>query len=295
MSQARIPLCALGGLLLGAATLAAPAPAPKNNRALFQLWGKIRRPLAGEAKPIGSYAAGCLAGAEKLPLDGPGYSVMRPSRLRYFGHPDLVAFLKGLGQAAHDAHLPRLLVGDMGRPRGGPMPSGHSSHQIGLDVDVWLRMSKKRPSAKQRETWSAENFVKGEKELTSRWGDRERKLVELAASSPFVNRIFVHPAIKLDLCEKFPAAPWLYKMRPWWSHQDHMHVRLNCPSGAASCEPQAALDPKDPQCGKELAWWFTAEAKDEGAKKEAAFRGRAFPDLPQECGEMVRELRAGRK
>ena len=29
-------------------------------------------------------------------------------------------------------------VGDMSQPRGGPMVTGHSSHQIGLDVDIWL-------------------------------------------------------------------------------------------------------------------------------------------------------------
>ena len=31
-----------------------------------------------------------------------------------------------------------LLIGDMSQPRGGPMLNGHSSHQIGLDVDIWF-------------------------------------------------------------------------------------------------------------------------------------------------------------
>ena len=31
-----------------------------------------------------------------------------------------------------------LLVGDMSQPRGGPMLTGHASHQVGLDADIWL-------------------------------------------------------------------------------------------------------------------------------------------------------------
>ena len=136
------------------------------------------------------------------------------------------------------------------------MKNGHWSHQIGLDVDLWFRMSVRKPSRKERESWSAESFVKDDRHLTRRWNDRERKLVEIAAKSPLVARIFVHPAIKRDLCEHFPKAAWLYKMRPWWSHQDHLHVRLECPPGAPSCKGQEPLDSHDPQCGKELDWWF---------------------------------------
>lgn len=270
-----------------------PAGNPRNNRALFDLWAKISSPFPSETpKPIGSYAAGCLAGAHTLPLDGEGFSVMRPSRHRNYGHPDLLAFIEGLGKELHAAKMGRLLVGDMGRARGGPMPTGHSSHQIGLDVDLWFRMSPRKPSTRERESWSAESFVKDDTHLTKRWGDPYRKLVSLAAASPYVARIFVHPAIKRDLCTKFPTAAWLYKIRPWWAHQDHLHVRLNCPEGAASCKAQEALDPASSQCGKELDWWFTAEAKDEGNKKEAAFKERAFPDLPPECDEMTKSLRA---
>jgi penicillin-insensitive murein endopeptidase len=273
---------------------APPATPPHDNRALFQLWAKIQNPLAGDPKPIGSYAAGCIAGAHTLPLDGTGFSVMRPSRRRFFGHPDLVAFLEQLGREAASAKLGRVLIGDMGRPRGGPMQTGHSSHQIGLDVDVWFRLSGKKPTKKQRETWGAESFVKDEAHVTKRWNAKERKLVELAASSPFVARVFVHPAIKRDLCEKFPSAAWLHKIRPWWAHQDHLHVRLHCPAGASSCKEQEPTNPANPECGKELAWWFSAEAKEEGAKKDAAFRERQFPELPAECDVMVKDLEAKR-
>src|ERR1700730_13809348 len=35
-------------------------------------------------------------------------------------------------------HWNGLLVGDMSQPRGGPLLSEHTSHQIGLDVDIWF-------------------------------------------------------------------------------------------------------------------------------------------------------------
>ncbi len=268
----------------------------KDNKALFALWGRIDQPFEGAPQPIGAYASGCLAGAQKLPLDGPGYSVMRPSRKRYYGYPDLVNYIQDLGQKLHAAHLPLLLVGDMGRPRGGPMPTGHSSHQIGLDVDLWYRMSKRKPSRKDRESWSAISYVQGENELSPGWNKQSRQLLALAAASPYVNRIFVHPVIKRDLCEKFKDAPWLYKFRAWWAHHDHLHVRLNCPEGSKACQAQAALDPKNNQCGAELDWWFSAEAKEEGQKKDAAFSERAFPELPVDCEKMVpKELRAEKK
>jgi penicillin-insensitive murein endopeptidase len=279
-----------------AATATAPStsaatPAPqRNNRYLFDLWAKIRSPFPGDVKSIGAYAAGCLAGAHELPLDGPGFSVMRPKRLRYFGTPELVDFIETLGKNLQAAKLPRLLVGDMGGPRGGPMKTGHSSHQIGLDVDLWFRMSRKKPSMQERETWSAESFVKDDRHLSRHWGNQERKLVELAATSPYVERIFVHPAIKKDLCVKFGGAPWLYKMRPWWAHQDHLHVRLYCPKGSATCKSQEPLTVGNNECGKELDWWFTQEAKDKGAEKDAAFKERQFPELPAECDEMVKGL-----
>ncbi len=100
-------------------------------------WSEVAYPLSGPPQVIGSHAAGCIAGAVALPLVGDGYQVMRPSRNRYYGHPLLVRFVERLGRQAA-ARGGRLLVGDLGQPRGGPMPNGHRSHQSGLDVDVWF-------------------------------------------------------------------------------------------------------------------------------------------------------------
>ena len=103
-----------------------------------ELFARKSTPLRGIARSIGTYNDGCLAGAVELPITGPGWQVMRVSRNRYWGNPNLVAFIKRLGESAKEIGWSGILVGDMSQPRGGPMFTGHTSHQIGLDVDIWF-------------------------------------------------------------------------------------------------------------------------------------------------------------
>ena len=86
---------------------------------------------------------------------------MRPSRNRAWGHPVLIAFLERLAQKLPgEAGWPGLLVGDIAQPRGGPMLTGHGSHQIGLDVDIWLTpMPNRRLSPAERDAISATDVV----------------------------------------------------------------------------------------------------------------------------------------
>jgi penicillin-insensitive murein DD-endopeptidase len=97
------------------------------------------RPADLGPQPIGFYSRGCLAGGVAMPVNGPNWQIMRPSRNRNWGHPDLIDFLKWLaGEAAAKDGWPGLLVGDLSQPRGGPMLTGPASHQIGLDAAVSL-------------------------------------------------------------------------------------------------------------------------------------------------------------
>jgi penicillin-insensitive murein DD-endopeptidase len=257
---------------------------------MFQLWERARTPSPGSPEPMGAYSAGCLAGAVPLNLNGTGYAVMRPSRLRNFAHPSMVEYLNILSQDLHSKKMPLLLVGDIGRPRGGPMASGHASHQIGLDVDLWLRMSKTRPNKSARENWSAPSFVIGRKKLKSTWSQTQTDLVATAADLDGVNRIFVSPPIKKYFCEKMPTARWLYKLRAWWGHEEHIHVRLNCPSDSSTCVPQAPLNSADNGCGSELDWWFSAEADADWKKLQDDKSERQFPELPPACSDLVKDL-----
>src|SRR5215467_10556195 len=252
------------------------------------LFGRESTPAAGLPQAIGSYERGCLSGAIPLPADGPNWQVMRPSRNRAWGHPVLIAFLERLAQKLPvDASWPGLLVGDIAQPRGGPMLTGHGSHQIGLDVDIWLTpMPNRRLSPAERDGISATDVVArdGMDIDPTAWTPRHRLLLEAVAREPLVERVFVNPAIKRALCrEGRPDRSWMAKIRPWWGHNYHFHVRLSCPSGSPQCRGQAPPPPGD-GCGKELDWWFTEEARHPPSPPRKPLR---LGDLPPACSVLV--------
>ena len=227
-------------------------------------WSDVTEPAPGSPHVIGSYAAGCVQGTVPVPPEGPGFQVMRLSRRRFFGHPVLVRFLQELGAAAARQGLGVLSIGDLGQPRGGPTPSGHRSHQTGLDVDIWFwlqRDGEVLPEA-GREAVEAPSMLTADGRALDepRWAQPQVDVLRLAAGFDSVSRIFVNPLIKKALCEKSPGAPWLQKLRPWWGHDDHFHVRLRCPPGETACQDQNG-PPAGDGCGADLAWWFSEEAR----------------------------------
>jgi penicillin-insensitive murein endopeptidase len=252
-------------------------------------FGLVSTPSPGPARAIGSYAKGCLAGAVALPADGPNWQVMRPSRNRAWGHPAFVAFLEHFAaRAAEEAGWPGLLVGDVAQPRGGPMLTGHESHQMGIEADIWLTpMPSRRLTPDERETMSATNLVaeSGLDVDRSAWRPEDGEVLKAAADSPGVARIFVNAAIKRELCRTAGAdRSWLRVIRPWWQHKEHFHLRLLCPPGETECHNQAP-PPEGDGCGKELAWWFTPEALH--PKPGPPRPPLRVSDLPQQCAALL--------
>jgi penicillin-insensitive murein endopeptidase len=228
-----------------------------------QLFGRVAAPTRGRARVEGYYSNGCLAGAVPLPINGPEWQVMRLSRNRNWGHPALIQFLENLAAEVHRAgEWNGLLVGDMSQPRGGPMITGHASHQVGLDADIWLTpMPDHELTREEREEMSAVMMVaEDRKEVDPEvWTSGQAAVIKTAARHPQVERIFVNAAIKKALCQDTdPDRDWLTKVRPYWGHDYHFHVRLLCPAGSPDCKPQAPPPPGD-GCGKDLDWWFTDE------------------------------------
>jgi penicillin-insensitive murein DD-endopeptidase len=229
-----------------------------------KLFGGFVRPAKLPAQAIGTYAKGCLSGAAALPVNGPAWQVMRLSRNRRWANPKLVSLVERLAvEAKANDGWNGLLVGDMSQPRGGPMKSGHASHQIGLDADVWLTpMPDHILSGKERETMAATVMTKSHTELdNSVWSESRARLIKRAASYPEVGRIFVHPPIKAELCRWSNRVggdqSWLAKVRPIYGHNYHFHIRMKCPAGSSSCKDQWAPKPKDGTgCGEELAYWL---------------------------------------
>jgi penicillin-insensitive murein endopeptidase len=241
--------------LMVAPARAGATPAPAG-------WGAIAQPTEGPAQVIGHYGSACITGAVPLPLDGPGYQALDTGRHRFYGHPVLVSVLHDLGSAVQKKGLGTMLVGDMAQPRGGPMSSGHVSHQGGLDVDVWFRLPGAPLPAAEREGPPQPSVVDPAtgRPDPARWTARQAELVRLAALDPRVSRVFVGAAIKRDLCERsWPDRSWLRQVRPWPGHDDHLHVRLHCPAGSPACVEQAPLPPGDGCRPGDLAPWFARE------------------------------------
>ncbi|MBN7122934.1 penicillin-insensitive murein endopeptidase [Erwinia billingiae] len=265
-------LMALGALLISASSLAATP------------WQSIRQPISGTPQSIGQFANGCIVGAEQLPLDAPDYQVMRQDQRRYFGHPDLIMFIQRLSTQVHNLQLGEVLIGDMGMAAGGRFSSGHASHQSGLDVDIWLQLPKSR--------WSSAMLLKpqpldlvaadGKNVVARHWQPEIDSLIKLAAKDDDVTRIFVNPAIKKQLCADAGAdRDWLRKVRPWFGHRAHMHVRLRCPAGSLQCQDQPA-PPAGDGCGAELQSWFLPAKPGSGTPVK-----REPPPLPPSCQALL--------
>ena len=252
-------------------------------RAFDPRWSRVTAPAQGPALSIGQPGAGCVQGAVALPHHGTGWLVVRPERHREFGHPSLITYLRKLAALARKDKLGLLAVGDLGQARGGPTPSGHRSHQNGLDVDLWYEAPDRSFSPGKAPPAPSVVDLRTSKMLPA-WNGRVARLIEAAASSPAVDRIFVHPAVKRALCEdKARRGPWLGRVRPWWGHQDHFHVRLQCPDSSPDCTVPTPL-PEGEGCDA-LRWWFS-----EDARKTVAKRGRPgenAPAMPEKCEEVL--------
>ncbi|MBV6489202.1 MAG: penicillin-insensitive murein endopeptidase [Pseudorhodoplanes sp.] len=224
-----------------------------------ELFGRKAAPLPLAARSIGFYTRGCLAGAIALPVNGKTWQVMRLSRNRNWGHPALITFLERFAARAPKAGWPGILVGDLAQPRGGPMLTGHASHQVGLDADIWLTpMPKRELTRQEREEMSAVNVVRTDKRDIdpAAWTPHHVAVIRAAASDPEVERVLVNAAIKKALCRDAGTdRAWLRKVRPWWGHNYHMHIRIGCPADSPECKPQDPA-PEGEGCGKELDYWF---------------------------------------
>jgi len=271
---------------LGTTALAAPKKARAETAPAKALFGAVAKPAQLEARSIGFYSRGCLAGAVALPVNGKTWQVIRLSRNRNWGHPNLIAMLERLAARAPSLGWRGLLVGDMAQPRGGPMLTGHRSHQIGLDADIWLTPMPKRVLTRaEREKMSPTNLVaKDWNDIDPKvWTPRHHAIIRAAAEEPNVERVLVNPAIKKALCrEARGGRRWLSKVRPFYGHNYHMHIRIRCPRDNPGCRPQSP-PPNGDGCGKDLAWWFTKAARTPPTKPTKPKPPITLAQLPPAC------------
>lgn len=254
--------------------------------ALANAWSDVNGPNDGPSRAIGQTTAGCMSGAATLPTEGEGYVVMHLERRRNFGHPSLVDALRTLGEKAAQG-IGMLHVGDLALARGGPMPSGHRSHQTGLDADVWfdLNPSLHARADRLRSNIPAPSLLSSvSKGLNYRlWSDRHVRILKATASLPGVDRIFVNAQIKRELCDTVHGErAWLHKIRPWYYHDDHFHMRLTCPADSPACVRQEPI-PAGDGCDSSLDWWLRQHPSTTAKPSEPK------PALPTACRAVLGE------
>ncbi len=258
-----------------------------------ELFGAERTGSNQRPAPLGSYARGCMAGAQQLPETGPTWQAMRLSRNRNWGHPETLAFIQRLSRtAAQQPGWKGLYIGDISQPRGGPMLTGHRSHQIGLDVDIWMkpadRLNLSRTARENLSSISTRRdkgaFVNGN------WTRAHHEILKAAAKDRAVARIFVFPGAKVQMCKDARGnRAWLRKIRPWWGHHYHFHVRLACPRGARGCTDQAP-PPAGDGCADAEEWVkniLNPPPPDPNAPPPVPRREYVMADLPQQCAAVL--------
>lgn len=259
--------------------LAKPSFLPANT------WSESTSPTLGRAESIGETSAGCIKGASPLATEGDGYEVMHLERKRYFGHPLLIEAIQELGSAV-SGRLGLMHVGDLGMARGGPMPFGHRSHQNGLDVDIWFDLSaqsSETPNSLRSNIQAPSFLISGTTQLDrALWSDDQAELLKRAAVLPSVDRIFVNARIKKELCNTISGGrAWLQKIRPWYFHDDHFHMRLSCPENSPNCVRQAPI-PEGDGCDASLDEWLIKAPLKPSVKPPPP----PNPALPPECREI---------
>jgi len=220
-----------------------------------------------------------------LPPAGVGFQTIHLARSSFWGAPSTISRVESLAAQGHAAGLGDLYIEDISRPRGGPLPGGHQSHQLGLDVDVGLDIAPKRTlTAAGRESVELTSMVRPDQRAIDRrrWSPEVITLLRLAASLPDVDRILTNPAIKRQLCHDVTGdRSWLRLMRPWYDHAAHMHIRFRCPADQHDCV-QAPPPPPGDGCDATLQWWF--DQLDLPSKPPPPYHA---PPLPAACKVMM--------
>lgn len=121
------------------------------------------------------------------------------------------------------------------------------------------------------------------------WTRGHFAVIKAAAEDPKVERIFVNAAIKKALCRDAGTdRAFLHKVRPWWGHNYHFHVRIGCPAGSPDCKDQDS--PSDAEgCGKDLDYWFKPAILNPPPPKEPP-KPRpplTMADLPAACKQVL--------
>lgn len=254
----------------------------------FVYQGQFTPYQGSSARIYGSTSAGCIEGTQELNDAFEDFQIQRWAPNRNYAHPLMMQYLADLRHRTKDLGLPPLLIGDLSRYLGGSYGprSNHASHNTGIDVDLPFDFALPRKTESELNSPKDVYIVKGSKVQPSFTKSIEL-YIKSAASDPRVDRIFVAPMIKKRMCNVYQDEAnngFLQKLRPWFGHQAHMHVRLKCPFDSPDCISQAPI-PQGNGCGYELESWFLPPPPNTN-KAKAKKKERV---LPQKCAILLKD------
>lgn len=211
------------------------------------------------AESFGKYTDGHIFKSVPLKRNAPGIQTMRPAMAKFYGHTELRDFIYKLGKQTINSGNGQLMIGDLSHKDGGEL-IGHASHQNGLDVDIWFYRPKDTITDLANDQRDSSKFPHFLNPATNEfypnmWNTKLDNVLKMAASDSRVAKIFVNAGVKRRLCRIFPGEKFLSKIRPWYRHHEHFHVRLKCPENSPSCENQPEIKSLDCS-GDNIDWWF---------------------------------------
>ena len=146
-------------------------------------------------------------------------------------------------------------------------------------------------SKEEREDISASNLVAADwKRLNPQtWTPQHVAFIKAAAEQPEVERVLVNAAIKKELCrvEDKKQHAWMAKVRPWYGHHDHIHVRLRCPADSPNCRHSSRYPAAT---GAAPRSWTSGSPTRSCIRRESRGRRRRqtmLADLPPACKDVL--------
>ena len=277
---------------------------PAKREIATKIFSNLKEPTQSDLGAIGSYAKGCLDGAKQLPFNGPYWQVLHPNRKRNWGHPETIELIKRVSKAANSIGWTGLYIGDISQARGGPMPYGHKSHQMGLDVDIWLTQPKRMGLTQDElKTVKPLSVRSPDKRKTNKnWTKKHMEILKTVALDAAVDRVFITAPAKILMCQQTKGdRSWLQKIRPIGGHHQHFHIRLKCPPSSSLCVPQKPSIPNISQsedgCDHTLKWWVTTALEpykkplkpQKKPKLKKSVLDFTMKDLPKQCLSVIHQ------
>lgn len=198
----------------------------------------------GDAIPVGTPDAGRLIDGECMPQDGEGYMQLYRDVQHIFGTQPMITMLEKTAADISKKYpgRDRLQIEEISAKEGGDI-EGHGSHENGQDVDIQFYKANSiehDPIAKRQKY--ADSMVVDGKVSSNFDVERNWELMKALHRHGNVQKIFIDQVLKNQLCNYAKSTKdyaanvnVLRSLRHVENHQDHIHVRLRCPSSAKGC------------------------------------------------------------